>query len=354
MSAQNCFERTKVASFLFEFKVTIPNEPYPATEVKINFSGSVNDNITNRELACSNLLSAAVARSKTNRESVLLLNSTIPNRILPPPYPYPRVNFGKGYSYPEYVEFGADQSAVIVRYLIDPTSEELPWPTVLPALVVSTGNLKPSAQVKIIDPSAYTDETIYARLEVIDDVKKITNFIPTNFGAGAILYPNAPNDPAPSDTTIPRLFSSKEAFNQTKNISSNGKNERPCSGCGLCSLDPNAAFIPDELWTYFFKDDAQTYSGPGAFGDFPYYMEYFVNGNYANPLDIVVAGLNTNQKSPACKETNNNVYGIIFLDAPPSYRYYSRTEPLEIGENIFLASNYQGPPATVTIGLTYA
>jgi hypothetical protein len=353
MSAQNCFQRTKTTSFSFLFEAS----PYHDFDYTItqSFSGSVNNQITNRELACNNLLTAAVTRSQTTRDPILLLNSTIPKRTLPPPYPYPRTGFGNGYSYPEYVEFGADETTVVVRYLTNPTSEELAWPTTLPVLVVSTGHATPLPQVKTIVPSAYTTGTIYARLEVINDAKKITNFIPTNYGSGAILYPNAPNDPAPSDTSIPRLFASKTQFDNTVNISQNGKNNRPCSGCDLCRLDADTAFIPEELWNYSITMEGEIISGSGfPFFDFGTVIwQANAYDESASPLNLVVAGLNTNPKSPACKQVNNNIYQILLFIGPPNYYEYFRQAPLQIGRNTFECINYDSPPATVTIGLTY-
>jgi hypothetical protein len=343
MSAQNCFQLTKPTSF--SFSLTTSDGYYSQT-----FSGPVNEGITNRELACTNLLTAASNRLKDNGDPVLLLSSGIPRRTLPPPYPYPRTGFGNGYSYPEYVEFGADETTVVVRYLTNPTSEELAWPTTLPALVVSTEDATPLPQVKTIEPSAYTTGMIYARLE---ETKKITNFIPTNYGSGAILYLNAPNDPAPSDTTIPRLFASKVDFNNE--FIHIGQNDRPCSGCDLCGVDGALSLIPESLWEY---------SNPAGSGTgFIPNMDIQVTGDSRSVWQLITNCLNTNFNSRSCKPAR----GTDSFGQPPSIVitffgdgfesiYYSN-DFLKTGttrfENIFYPA-YPEDYLTLSINLTYA
>ena len=330
MSAQNCFQRTKPTSFSFDFN---------AYGFVASFSGAVNVGITDRELACTNWLSAAVTRLQAAGDPMLLVRSTIPRRALPPKYPYPRVGYGNGYRYAEYVEFGADQTTLIVRYLVSPTSEEIAWPTTLPSLLVSrTG----SPQVETIAPESWAGQTIYARLEIINGAKTITNFIPTYLGSGAILYPSAPNDPHPSNLTLPRLFPSKTAF--TNAFAQNGLMDRPCSACDLCRLDAATAYIPDSLWTF---------ETPTPFSS----ITWEHNGDTHDALGFAIAALNTNPNSPACPPDAYTANSITLVEdtggGPPSISIYGSNTPLKIGNNIF--ENVIDPTdiVNVSIGLTY-
>jgi hypothetical protein len=205
-------------------------------------------------------------------------------------------------------------------------------------LVSRTG----SPQVETIAPEAWAGQTIYARLELINGVKTITNFLPTYLGSGAILYPNAPNDPQPSNLTLPRLFPSKTAF--TNAFAQNGLMDRPCSACDLCRLDQQTAYIPDSLWTY----EVPT---PGSSVTFSH------NGNSNNALGFVTDALNTNPHSRACPPDSYTVNSIdLVLDqsgGPPLVTTYGSLVPLKIGNNIF--KNVIDPTDTVnvSIGLTY-
>ena len=222
-------------SFSFEAVMTWTPEGQDPASISLNYAGGdINTLFGERDRVCRSRLLNKYYQSVADDEPCLIRRSDYAQPTLPPPYPYPRVGYGNGYRYPDYVEFNADQTKLVVRYLASPSSEEIAWPTTVPTLLVSrTG----SPQVETIAPESWAGQTIYARLELINGVKTITNFLPTYLGSGAILYPNAPNDPALSDTTIPRLFSSKAAFNATTNIAHNGSNDMPCSGCGLCDFE---------------------------------------------------------------------------------------------------------------------
>ena len=324
--SSNCFQRTKPTSFSFHFS----QDGFVAS-----FSGAVNESITQRELACTNLLSAAVARLQAAGKPVLLARSTIPRATLPPKYPYPRAGFGNGYRYAEYVEFNDNQTKLVVRYLASPTSEEVTWPTTVPALLVSRAG---SPQVEIIAPEDWAGQTIYARLEVVDGVKTITNFLPTHLGSGAILYPNAPNDPQPTNLTLPRLFPSQVAF--TNAFVQNGLMDRPCSACDLCRLDQTTAYIPESMWTIEFPTPTSAI-----------FWEH--NGDSYDALGFVCAALNTNPNSPACPPDSYTANVITLVSEGPIILPYASNEPLKIGSNVFSVPGFPEYTTTLTIGLTY-
>jgi hypothetical protein len=253
------------------------------------------------------------------------------------------------------VEFGIDQTTLVVRYLASPTSEEIAWPTTVPALLVSrTG----SPQVETINPTAYTNQTIYARLEMLDGAKTITNFIPTNYGSGAILYPSAPNDPAPSDTTIPRLFPSKAAFNATTNISQNGSENVHCSGCGLCSFE--FINLPEDQWTWSSTTGDESSSGTGSYTAMLF--DQYIAGQRIEDLDfsalVAVRGVNLNSHSRACATRTQFLTVGLQTECDLSGCYYTNWitfdfENFKLGTNT-ATTNYYESTATATISISLA
>jgi hypothetical protein len=216
----------------------------------------------------------------------------------------------------------------------------------VPALLVSrTG----SPQIETIAPEAYTNQTIYARLEVIDGQKTITNFIATNYGSGAILYPSAPNDPTPSDTTIPRLFANKTAF--TNAFAQNGSNDVHCSGCGLCTFE--FMNLPEEQWSWTSTRGDESSSGTGFGGIFLFeeYYETPIGELNFSPL-LAVQNVNLNPHSRACATTSQVLtIGITSADNYWTHWVTFYFENFKLGSNTATA-NYYPSPAEATISIS--
>ena len=355
----NCYDRMVPKSFAFSASVNLPEAGVnPATVLNLSFTGGViNELFGERDRVCQNRLLQKYYQSISEEKPCLIKRSNYARPTLPPPYPYPRVGYGTGYRYPEHVEFNADRTKLVVRYLVSPTSEEIAWPTTVPALLVSrTG----SPQVETIAPEAWTGQTIYARLELINGVKTITNFLPTYLGSGAILYPNAPNDPKPTDLTIPRLFPSQAAFDTTLNISHNGFNNVRCSGCGLCDFE--LINLPEDQWSWSFTS-TESYSGTG-FGGLFLFDEYrgtpIENLNFS-PIGAV-SNVNLNPQSRACQKRDQALtvglqivctspdppYGPCFWDQWITFIF----EDFKLGSNNAESPYYDNTTATANITIT--
>lgn len=344
MSAQNCFQRTRPKEFGFSFEAPTSGSSCYYTKT------AVNHGITDRELACTNLLATAYSRLQRANAPYFIAKSTIPRRTLPPPYPYPRTNQGVGYRYFENVEFGADDYEIVVRYLNNPIQRTLPWPSWepwVPSLVILTGDV-PSI-IKYTDyTSLHNRKPILARLDetLTNDVIKrsITNFNSTTKGTGAIFYPGAANDPNPTNNKIPRLFSNKTDFES--NFSWKGFYDRPCSGCDLCIAD--RFFIPESgiNWSATVNGEGLTGTGynPWAFVD-PDWLSIFERANL-NPRSKACA-VNPFYISILCIDTTGGPSGDTGI-------IYYNPSPLKVGSNT-LISPYpiEGYSANLTIELTY-
>jgi hypothetical protein len=342
----NCLRQTRPTKFAVSINIKIDE-----TETTLIFQEkAVNELFTERDLACKNLFSYKKSKSKSeeNPKPYIFLTSEISRRFLPPPYPLP--SNGIGYKYPNFVEINKNDE-VVVSYLIDPTTEILPWPSVTPAFVIlpDTGN-PDDPQVKIIPPQDYDEQPnnkdgyrpeILARLEDIDNIKKAVNFKSTNLGSGAIFYPGAANDPKPTDLTIPRLFQNKNEYNTA--FQAMGSKNRPCSGCDLCGFGD--VFLKEEDWTGTYG------TGYNPFINFSQIYNEELNNDPFALLNLVNTNINSNYCNRYYKKAFPETYiSVLTGDFPSQYTF--TFENLKLGKNTSKFID-EAHVATIDIKLSY-